>query len=53
MIYKNQKRISMGVKNLLKNIKRRGESQIKRIYNEDHKKARKKRVKNKNGNLII
>jgi hypothetical protein len=43
----------MGAKNLSKNIKRRGESQVKRIYNENYKKIKKKRVKGKNGNPII
>jgi hypothetical protein len=43
----------MSVKNLSKNIGRRGESQVKRIYNEDYKKVRRKRVKGKNDNLII
>jgi hypothetical protein len=53
IIYKNQKKISISIKNLSKNIKRKDESQIKRIYNENHKKVRKKRVKDKNDNLII
>jgi hypothetical protein len=51
--YKSQRRISISIKNLSKNIGRKGESQIKRICNEDYKKAKKKRVKNKNGNLAI
>jgi hypothetical protein len=35
MTHENQNRISINVKNLSKNIKRKGESQVKRIYNED------------------
>jgi hypothetical protein len=42
MTYKSQKRISINVENLSKNIKRRGESQVKRIYNEDYIKVKKK-----------
>jgi hypothetical protein len=53
MTHGNQRRISISVKNLSKNIGRKGESQVKRIYNEDHKKVRKKRVKSKNDNLAI
>jgi hypothetical protein len=53
IIYGNQRKISIGTKNLLKNIGRKGESQIKRIYNEDYKKTKKKRVKGKNDSLII
>jgi hypothetical protein len=53
MTYKSQKRISINTENLSKNIGRKGESQVKRIYNEDYKKIRKKRVKGKNNSLII
>jgi hypothetical protein len=53
MTYGNQRRISINIKNLSKNIGRRGESQVKRIYNKDYKKARKKRVRDKNDNLAI
>jgi hypothetical protein len=53
MTYKNQRKISMGAENLSKNIERKNESQVKRIYNEDYIKAKKKRIKGKNGNLAI
>jgi hypothetical protein len=53
MIYGSQRRISINVKNLSKNIGRKGESQVKRICNEDYKKVRKKGIKGKNGNLAI
>jgi hypothetical protein len=43
----------MGIKNLSKNIKRKSESQVKYIYNENYKEAKKKRVKNKNDNPAI
>jgi hypothetical protein len=51
--HKIQRRISMGIKNLLKNIGRKDESQVKRICNENYKKIKKKRVKGKNGSLTI
>jgi hypothetical protein len=53
IIYKSQRKISIDIKNLSKNIGRKSKSQVKHIYNEDYKKAKKKRVKGKNGNLII
>jgi hypothetical protein len=53
MIHGSQRRISIGAKNLSKNIGRKGESQVKRIYNEDHKETKKKRVRGKNGSLTI
>jgi hypothetical protein len=43
MTYKSQKRISISIKNLSKNIKRKGESQVKRICNENNKKINKKK----------
>jgi hypothetical protein len=51
--YKSQRRISIDIKNLSKNIGRKNESQVKRICNEDHIKIKRKRVKDKNGNLTI
>jgi hypothetical protein len=45
MIYGSQKRILINIENLLKNIRRKGESQVKRIYNENYKKNKKKTSK--------
>jgi hypothetical protein len=53
IIYGSQRKISIGIENLSKNIGRKGESQVKRICNEDYKKVRKKRVRDKNSNLTI
>ena len=53
MTYESQKKISINIKNLSKNIGQRDESQVKRIYYESHKEARKKRIKGKNDNLAI
>jgi hypothetical protein len=53
MTYESQRRISIDTENLSKNIKRKNESQVKRICNENHKKTKKKRIKGKNGNPAI
>jgi hypothetical protein len=46
-------RFQQSAKNLSKNIGRKGESQVKRIYNEDYKKIKRKRIRDKNGNPAI